>query len=445
MILVTLWQRLRRRSLGPIALAAVFTAVLFSCGSGKVTYDLTDAGQLAVSGDLTIPASVFQAMFDAMKKARLQESKDPRAALFKVVADHYLAKEFARLKKDVIDASLKAEIQKVYHETLAFFIREKNPEALFKGYTRSVTIPDIRTLKSLFDENAPAAYTNVPLKREAADKIILATYGKIEKKLTYTMLFDALPQAGKLHLFTSPNESSIKEMINVHLRGEFLNEYVASADEKAQKEFAALRQIVENSIYSRQLRYDMGMENANPHADNNALKEKAKSISLSRIKEYYEANKDKYKEVQTVDCRHIQLKDYDLANNLRDKIDQGANMVDLVRKHSLAKDKNDPDPGLIKGIVNDTTLHTKPRIHALCMLPKQGQAEVVKDSDVFEVVKAEKRTEGYPPLDDTTHLREDLARELAGIDLRQEFDEKKKKILKKVDIRINKAELEKIQ
>jgi parvulin-like peptidyl-prolyl isomerase len=174
------------------------------------------------------------------------------------------------------------------------------------------------------------------------------------------------------------------------------------------------------------------------------VKERAKSVSFARVKEYYTANKDKYKEVQTIDCRHIQLKDYDLAINLRDKIDQGADMVALVKKYSLAPDKNNPEPGLISGIKNDAELHKRPRIETLCMMPKQGESEVVRDGDFFHVVKAERRTDGYPPLDETTHLREDIAREIAAQELRTEFDAHKQKVLRSVDIRINKIELEKL-
>lgn len=426
-------------------LPILFLSALFFC-SGKVTYDLTDAGVVAITGDFKIPSRVFASLFEAMKRARMPESKDPRAALFKVIADKYFAAEYKKSQGNTIPPALAAEIQKVYQETLAFYVREKDPEKLYARYVKSMTIPQPPVLKALFDEKAPAAYANVPLKRTEAEKVILATYGmQGEKKLNYATLFDTLPQTGKLHLFTSPHAESLKEIMHTHLRGEFLNDLVAQGSNEEKFEFQILRSIVENSILSRNLRYDMGMENANPHAENAALKERAKSVSFSRIKEYYEINKDKYKEVQTMDCRHIQLKSYDESQNLRDRIEQGANMPELVKKHSLAADKNAPEPGLIKGISNDPTLHTKPRLHTLCMSPKQGEVDVVKDGDVYEVVKAERRVDGYPPLDDTTHLKEDLAREIAALDLKKEFDAKKASILKRVDIRINKSELEKIK
>ncbi len=423
----------------------LFCAAFAAC-NGKVTYDLNDAGIVAQSDTLILYTPVFQSVVDVMKRARLPEAKEARAAMFKVVADHYLAKEYRKNKNNNIDPAISAEIEKVYQETLAFYIRDKNPQALYQAYSGKISIPDAGRLKALFDDKAPAAYTNVPLRRDLADKMILAKYGKGQtKSLSLTTLFDALPQAGKLHLFTSPNAQSLSEMINTHLRGEFLKDFVAEAAAQQKAEYATLRVIVENSILSRNLRYDMGMENANPHADNSAVKERAKSVSLSRVKEYYEANKDKFKEVQTVDCRHIKLKDYDLAQNLRDQIEQKADMVALVKKHSLAADKTSANPGLIAAIKNDTELHKRPRIETLCMMPKQGEVEVVKDGEFYEVVKAEKRIDGYPPLDDTTHLREDLAREIAALDLKKEFDAKKTSLLKKVDIRINKAELEKVK
>lgn len=430
-----------------ISISLLFFALLPAAFcSGKVTHDLTDAGMLAMSGDFRVPTKVFQSYFDAMKRSGLPERKDARAALFLVIADNYLAADYRSGKGGKIDPAIQAEIEKVYFETLAFFIRDRNPEALYKAYVKNITVPDVKTQKSLFNEKAEAAYTNVPLIRDAAEKVVVATFGKNgEKKLTYAGLFDATPQSGKLHLFTAPNADSIKEMAHTYLRAEFLRDYVAGASDADKADFAALKRVVENSILSRNFRYDMGMENANPHAENNVVKEKAKSVSFSRIKEYYEANKDKYKEVQTVDCRHIKLKDYDKAVDLRDKIEHGADMIALVKKHSLAEDKAATDPGLIPGIKNDVNLHKRPRIETLCMMPKQGGVDLVKDGDFYEIVKAEKRVDGYPPLDDTTHLKEDLAREIAALDLKKEFDAKKKAILKRVDIRINDAELGKIK
>lgn len=426
------------------AIAALCAVIALSC-SGKVTYDLTDAGVVAQSGGLRITTRVFTNFLEAARRARLPEAKDARGALFMLVADHYLAADYLKMKSGKIDPAIEAEIEKASDETLAFFIRDKNPEKLFKAYVKGLTLPPVATQKSLFDDKAPAAYTNVPLRRAEAEKVVLARYGADgASTLTYTGLFDSLPQQGKLHLFTAPHVKSLEDVTMAYLRHAFLKHYIETAPAPEKAEYTELMQIVKNSILSRNLRYEMGMENANPHAENSAVKERAKSVSFGRVKEFYEANKDKYKEVQTVDCRHIQLTNYDLAQNLRDKIDAGADMAALVKQHSLAPDKSAAEPGLIKGIKNDTELHKRPRLETLCMLPKQGESEVVRDGDHYEVVKAEKRTDGYPPLDETTHLREDIAREIAALDLKKEFDARKKKILKRVDIRINTTELGKI-
>lgn len=434
-----------RHPLKNLSTIAVLTAIFISC-SGKVTYDLTDADLVATSGDFRVPADVFRSVFEVMKRARIPEGKEPRAALFKIIADKYLADDYRKQKGGKFDAAIQADIEKTYVETLAFFIRDQNPEKLYQSYIKKLTIPEAALQKSLFDEKAEAAYTNVPLRRAEADKVILAVYGNQgEKKLTYAALFDTLPQSGKLHLFTSPDKRSLDDIAQQFLKREFILDFAAAAPPERKVHYAALRQITENSILSRNLRYEMGMENANPHAENPALRERAKKISASRIEEFYAANKENYKEVQTVDCRHIKLKSYDTAHNLRDQIEAGANMVALVKKHSLADDKNAADPGLISGIKNDPELHKRPRIQTLCMQPKQGQVDVVRDGEFFEVVKSEKRTEGYPPLDNTTHLREDLARDIAVQDLKKEFDARKNGILRKVDIRINKAMLEKVK
>lgn len=427
-----------------LTIAVLCAAIAVSC-KGKVTYDLEAPGILLQSGSLSLPTKVFQSMFGVMRKSRLKEGQDARSALFMIVADHYLAAEYLKRHSGKPDAVVSAETSKVYYETLSYYLSDRNLQQAYEIWVKKITIPQLSELRSLFDDKAEAAYTHIPLRRAQADELVLARYGdRGEKSLSYSQVFDALPHAGQLHLFTSPDRSSLEQLVHAHLRREFLDDYVHRAAEPEKSEYLALKQVVENSLYSRNLRYEMGMENANPHAENSAVKERAKSVSFARVKEYYTANKDKYKEVQTIDCRHIQLKDYDLAINLRDKIDQGADMVALVKKYSLAPDKNNPEPGLISGIKNDAELHKRPRIETLCMMPKQGESEVVRDGDFFHVVKAERRTDGYPPLDETTHLREDIAREIAAQELRTEFDAHKKKVLRSVDIRINKIELEKL-
>ncbi|MFZ5630427.1 MAG: peptidylprolyl isomerase [Spirochaetota bacterium] len=428
-----------------LAIAALCAAIAVSC-KGKVTYDLEAPGILLQSGSLSLPTRVFQSMFDVMRKSRIKEGQDVRSALFMVVADHYLAAEYLKRHSANPDSAVTAETRKIYYETLSYYLNDRNLQPVFRQWIKSITIPQVSELRALFDEKAEAAYTNVPLRRALADKRVLARYGETGGTiLTYSRLFDSLPHAGQLHLFTSPDRRSLEQLVMTQLRYEFLDEYTAKAAEPEKSEYSALKQLVANSVYSRNLRYEMGMENANPHAENSAVKQRAKSVSLSKVKEYYAANKDKYKEVQSIDCRHIQLKDYDQAINLRDKIDQGADMVALVKKYSLAPDKNNPDPGLISGIKNDTELHKRPRIETLCMMPKQGESEVVRDGDFFHVVKAERRTDGYPPLDETTHLKDDIAREIAAQELRAEFETYKKKVLGRVDIRINKSELEKLK
>ncbi len=433
---------MRARSL---AVAALCAAIAVSC-KGKVTYDLSSPGILLQSGSLSVPTRVFQSMFDVMRKSRIKEGQDVRAAIFMVVADHYLAAEYLKKHGGTAEPPVAAESVKVYYETLAFYLADRDLQKNYRQWVKQVTIPAVTDLRLLFDDKAEAAYTNIPLRREKADALVLARYGDAaEQQLTYAQVFDALPQAGKLHLFTSPDRRSLEELVTAHLRRAYLDNLVQTAAPDAKAEYVALKQLVENSIFSRNLRYEMGMENANPHAENSAIKQRAQSVSFSKVKEYYAVNKDKYKEVQVVDCRHIQLKDYDLAINLRDKIDQGADMVKLVKKHSLAQDKNNAEPGLISGIRNDTELHKRPRLETLCMMPKQGESEVVRDGDFFHVVKAERRTDGYPPLDETTHLKDDIAREIAAQELKAEFEAKKRKLLSRVDIRINKSELEKLK
>ncbi|HNJ66458.1 MAG TPA: hypothetical protein PKW28_11220, partial [Turneriella sp.] len=142
-----------------LAIAALCAAVAVSC-KGKVTYDLEPPGILLQSGSLSLPTKVFQSMFDVMRKSRIQEGQDPRSAIFMVVADHYLAAEYLKRHSGKPDALIGAEASKVYYETLAYYLSERNLKQTFMKWVKNTTIPQVPELRALFDDKAEAAYTN---------------------------------------------------------------------------------------------------------------------------------------------------------------------------------------------------------------------------------------------------------------------------------------------
>src|SRR5687767_4085300 len=87
----------------------ILTALALCC-SGKVTHDLSEPGIIAQSGAFRVPTKVFQGFFDAMKRSGLPERKDPRAALFLMIADNYLGAEYKSNKGEKIDPAIAAEI-----------------------------------------------------------------------------------------------------------------------------------------------------------------------------------------------------------------------------------------------------------------------------------------------------------------------------------------------
>ena len=131
-------------------------------------------------------------MFDVMRKSRIQEGQDPRSAIFMVVADHYLAAEYLKRHSGKPDALIGAEASKVYYETLAYYLSERNLKQTFMKWVKNTTIPQVPELRALFDDKAEAAYTNIPLRRAQADTLVLARYGEAGDKRSPTRGFSIL-------------------------------------------------------------------------------------------------------------------------------------------------------------------------------------------------------------------------------------------------------------
>ena len=125
------------------------------------------------------------------------------------------------------------------------------------------------------------------------------------------------------------------------------------------------------------------------------------------------------------------------AEKILNEINTGKPFTEMVKKYSLAKDKNNKNPGLLPVIKNDPDLHKKPRIYVLCMIPNVNEVKLLQNKNKWEIVKSEKKVMGYTPLNDKSTIITDIKKILALDDLQKEYEDTKRELLDSADIHLN--------
>lgn len=75
------------------------------------------------------------------------------------------------------------------------------------------------------------------------------------------------------------------------------------------------------------------------------MREKAKSISEEKIKQFYQTNTEEFEVVERVNVRHIRVDNQELADQVVAEIKAGLDFSAAIKKYSIADDKNAPIPG----------------------------------------------------------------------------------------------------
>ena len=209
------------------------------------------------------------------------------------------------------------------------------------------------------------------------------------------------------------------------------------------EDLAAIKQILLNEQHKIRLLESMGLH-ADVHDDNPPLREKAKTISEEKIKQFYQTNKEEFEVVEQVRARHLRVASQELADQVVAEVKAGLDFTLAIKKYSIAEDKNDAIPGDLGWLKRSDKKRSW--LHAIAFVQQAGTVSAPFRSPqnqgdiVYEIIFADERIDGHLPYTDPT-VHYEASRDIALKELREEFIALQSKLRNSAEIHLNKAAL----
>lgn len=439
-------------------LIALLITLSANISLAKVQYDIKDPNIAATMGELVLSANTVEMFWHSYNHP--SRPITPPQAMQRIIDDALLAQHARKaLASELLNRENKvgfsndvmledratALIRKTYEKDLVTSIKSL-PNGLdslyhFNHEFSADKLAELMTLK------AALMIAANPIQEAAAKKTIIASIDftpanltTSKKELTLWDIYRRQNVQGRLAIHKADLD---------HLKGQVkqrVGSLVVLAWAEANlstDDYSAIKQILLNEQHKTRLLESMGLH-ADVHDDNPALREKAKSISEAKIKQFYQANKDEFKVVERVKARHIRVASQELADQVVAEIKAGLDFTAAIKKYSIADDKNDAIPGDLGWLKRSDKKRSW--LHAIAFVQQAGKVSAPFRSPqnqgdiVYEIVFADERVDGHLPYSDPT-VRYEASRDIALKELREEFIALQSNLRNNADIHLNKAAL----
>jgi hypothetical protein len=442
-------------------ITVIFCSVIFLYSQflhAKVQYDIKDPKIVATMGELVLSADTVEMFWHAYNHP--SRPITPPQAMQRIIDDALLAQHARQtLTAEVLNSTNKvgfandvmledraaALIRKTYEKSLVVKI-----QSLPKGLDSLYHFDDEFTenkLSKLMSLKAALMIKASQKQEEIAKKTVIAhidfspaNLTSDIKKLTLWDIYRRQNVQGRLAIH--------KADLN-HLKGQVKQRIgslvvLAWAQKNlSTQDYNAIKQILLNEQQKTRLLEHMGLH-ADVHDDNPALREKAKSISEEKIKQFYKTNKDEFEVVERVKARHIRVDNQELADKVVAEIKAGLDFSTAIKKYSIADDKNAPIPGDLGWLKRSDKKRSW--LHAVAFMQQTGKVSAPFRSPqnqgkiVYEIIFADERIDGHLPYTDPT-VHYEASRDIALKELREEFIALQSQLRNSADIHLNKAAL----
>jgi parvulin-like peptidyl-prolyl isomerase len=436
-------------------------AVLLSANTSlaAVQYDISDPRIVATMDDLILSSDTIKIFWKSYNHPSRPIS--PPQAMQRIIDDALLAQHArSSLPKDVLNNSnnvgfanevmledrATALIRKSYEKELFTQIEalpNANLDSLYH-YNEAITAEKLAELMTL---KAALMIAANPAQKKAAQETVVATINfdsanlsSTTQQLTLWDIYQRQNVQGRLAIHKA-NIEHLKIQIKQRVGSLFIQ---AWAEKNITREDnAAIQKILLNEQHKTRLLESMGLH-ADVHDDNPPLRERAKSISEAKIKQFYETNQDEFSVVERVRARHIRVASQELADQVVAEIKDGLDFSKAIKKYSIAADKNDPIPGSLGWLKRSDKKRSW--LHAVAFVQQAGKVSVPFRSPqnqgdiVYEIILADERIDGFLPYSDPT-VRYEASRDIALKELREEFTALQTKLRNNAQIHLNKAAL----
>lgn len=416
-----------------------------------VQYDIEEPGIVARMNDLTLSDTVIEMFWNSYNHPSRPIS--PPQAMQRIIDEALLA-QYARetLPTEILNTENKVgfllAVQR-QDRTIAL-IRKFNEKALYsavKGlpggaldgiYTFNNEIT-AQKYKDLFSLKSKVNIEATPDQIKTAKETVVATVTLSGKSVPLTLfdIYERQNVQGRLAMHDS-NVEHLKSEIKQRVGSLFVL-YWATKNLNEQ-DLSAIKQIILNEQHKTTLLQNMGLY-ADVHDDNPALRKRAQNISEKEVLKFYNDHKDEFAVVEKVKARHLQVTDQAEADRIHQEIKDGLAFKDAVLKYSVAKDKNNKEPGSLGWLERKDKKRSW--LHSVAFTHKEGQVSVPFRSPqnqgdiVFEIVFVDERVDGYLTIDDPT-VRYEASRDIALKQLKQEFITLQQSLRSKANIHLNK-------
>tara|TARA_R110001583_G_scaffold31121_1_gene106845 strand:- start:1707 stop:3047 length:1341 start_codon:yes stop_codon:yes gene_type:complete len=424
----------------------------------KVQYDIKNPNIVATMGELVLSADTVEMFWHAYNHP--SRPITPPQAMQRIIDDALLAQHARQtLALDVLNSANKvgfandvmledratALIRKTYEKDLVTTIKLL-PKGLDSLYRFNDEITEVK-LENLMTLKAALMIKASPKQEAIAKKTIIANIDFSPANLT-----SRLKQLSLWDIYRRQNVQgrlAIHKADLNHLKGQVKQRIgslvvLAWAEENlSSQDYSAIKQILLNEQQKTRLLESMGLH-ADVHDDNPALREKAKSISEEKIKQFYQTNKEEFEVVERVKVRHIRVDNQELADQVVTEIKAGLDFSAAIKKYSIADDKNTPTPGDLGWLKRSDK--NRSWLHAVAFMQQAGKVSAPFRSPqnqgdiVYEILFADKRIDGHLPYTDPT-VHYEASRDIALKELREEFASLQSRLRNSADIHLNQAAL----
>lgn len=334
-------------------------------------------------------------------------------------------------------------IQTAFHKPLSTYIKTNigdSPASIITLYIdqHKKQLAELLAMKNRME------YQLLPSEKLEAGKLVIAEYtlpGETSQSITLLEIYTRQNIQGRIKLHQLDLDF-INAQINQLVSSATVNWWASHYSGLTDLDIAALKQFIKDRHYKTRVIAHHGVSE-DIHDDNPVLDEAFKNVSLTEIKQYYDAHKDKFKRIEYVEARHIRLADFETAGNVKEALDEGMPFSDAAEKYSIDNTKlANPAGSLGKVRAEDGGSNwAKSAVFALKegVISRPIRSPQADGKTVYwEIFLVDKREENYFDVNSET-VRYLAGKEVARRNLEKRFLNVRKKLFEDADVKINSA------
>jgi parvulin-like peptidyl-prolyl isomerase len=413
----------------------------------SIQYNLNSPDTITVINGEKVSMPVFQLIREQFTRGNLAGKKKN---VLKYIIDTHLLAEHYRHSISAMDPNLpdntSIQIETEYLQYaqkvlgISDLARMEKDAQKFMTY-RNVSLKDIKALfppskeKMLIDTSE----FDQSINNGQARRFLLLKYrfpGAAEGSVSLPELYKSQSSQGKIDIITGKPES-INTFLNQALTRRYVHFLASEYEKKNPGALSEIKRIIQNRYTARVFLLKMGFTTSF-RGSGEVINKRADKISTTRIDAYYREHENQFKQVSEVSARHIRVKDLETADRIYEEAGKIKDFGKMVKKYSIALDKNQHDPGRLP-LIRNTHPGKLSFLQKACLFQRQGQvSRPLRTPGGYEIILVDKRTEADRDLRDKA-VRREIARRIAEDDLRLELNDLKKELLQKAAIQVNTA------